>query len=157
MASSSTLAASPQTDLKEILFLFRNFSSQPLEPLKSNPCISEKEQIRLDLIKEQIKPAVSLGNEKKRSATSDRSRVKRTKLDGFDNITVKQESVESEPISIPLIKKETEEEIVQERQIEVEPISLTADEILMAEEGQAAAAMLLEIMSDVEEKYNNSP
>ncbi|XP_025414559.1 uncharacterized protein LOC112686496 isoform X2 [Sipha flava] len=90
----------------------------------------EKEQIRLDLIKEQIKPAVSLGNEKKRSATSDRSRVKRTK---------------------------TEEEIVQERQIEVEPISLTADEILMAEEGQAAAAMLLEIMSDVEEKYNNSP
>ncbi|XP_025408327.1 uncharacterized protein LOC112682075 isoform X3 [Sipha flava] len=49
----------------------------------------EKEQIRLDLMKEQIKPAVSFGNEKKRSATSDRFRVKRTKLDGFDNITVK--------------------------------------------------------------------
>ncbi|XP_025418932.1 uncharacterized protein LOC112689432 [Sipha flava] len=98
--------------------------------IKQKKIEQEKEQIRLDLMKEQIKPAVSLGNEKKRSATSDRSRVKRTK---------------------------TEEEIVQERQIEVEPISLTADEILMAEEGQAAAAMLLEIMSDVEEKYNNSP
>lgn len=191
-------------------------------------------------MKEQIKPAVSLVNEKKRSATSDRPRVKRTKVtkhqsqstqpplqsdvqlpvhsDKFDS--VKQEPVESEPISIPFIKKEVfhetsppppptpppppppisppisspsppsipiidliqeesiktnldaiklepksiitdivkiEEEIVHERQIKVEPISLTADEIRKAEEGQAAAAMLLEQMSDVEEKYNNSP
>lgn len=35
------------------------------------------------------------------------------------------------------------------------PMSLTADEIRKAEEGQAAAAMLLEQMSDIEEKYNS--
>lgn len=224
----------------------------------------EKEQMRFDLIKEQIKPSVS-GNEKKRSAANDRPRVKRTKitkqqtqstqpplkldlqlpmqLDTFDNIPVKEEPVESEPISsecisfskteptgipfikteptsIPVIKKEVfcetsspppsippppppppppispilplpppavpihdliQEESIKtnldaiklepqsiipdivkieeekERQVKIEPISLTADEIRKAEEGQAAAAMLLEQMSDVEEKYNNSP
>jgi len=47
-----------------------------------------------------------------------------------------------------------EEELTLNDPIKLEPISLTADEIRKAEEGQAAAAMLLEQMSDVEEKYN---
>ncbi|XP_050542288.1 nuclear factor related to kappa-B-binding protein isoform X2 [Daktulosphaira vitifoliae] len=38
--------------------------------------------------------------------------------------------------------------------IKIESVNLTADEIRKAEEGQAAAAMLLEQMSDAEEKYN---
>jgi len=174
-----------------------------------------------------------LGTEKKRSAVSDRPRVKRTKttkqqtqqlrppvqldvkpsaqFDKLHNITIKQEPIESEttipyikeeiltnipspppsillpsppvrspPPSIPIpnlieeeliktnlnaIKLENcspinndlvkmEEEIIQDRCIKLEPISLTADEIRKAEEGQAAAAMLLEQMSDIEEKYN---
>jgi len=183
-----------------------------------------------------------LGNEKKRSAVSDRPRVKRTKtikqqtqllqppthLDTkpptvlFDKLhtKIKQEPIESETTSVPYIKEEIlqnepsppppvlppsppvllpsppvqspppsmpipdliedeliktnlnaiklencspinndlvkmEEEIIQERSIKLEPpISLTADEIRKAEEGQAAAAMLLEQMSDIEEKYN---
>jgi len=47
-----------------------------------------------------------------------------------------------------------DEELTLNDPIKLEPISLTADEIRKAEEGQAAAAMLLEQMSDVEEKYN---
>lgn len=47
-----------------------------------------------------------------------------------------------------------EEELTLNDPIKLEPISLTADEIRKAEEGQAAAAMLLEQMSDVDEKYN---
>lgn len=47
-----------------------------------------------------------------------------------------------------------EDKIVQDNYLNVEPISLTADEIRKAEEGQAAAAMLLEQMSDIEQKYN---
>jgi len=177
-----------------------------------------------------------LGNEKKRSAVSDRPRVKRTKimkkqttplqppthldtkpptvqLDKLHNIKIKQEPIESETTSVPYIKEEIlqnkpsppptvlppsppvqssppsmpipdliedeliktnlnaiklencspinndlvkmKEEIIQERTIKLEPpLSLTADEIRKAEEGQAAAAMLLEQMSDIEEKYN---
>lgn len=48
-----------------------------------------------------------------------------------------------------------EEELTLNVPNKMEPISLTADEIRKAEEGQAAAAMLLEQMSDVEEKYNS--
>lgn len=48
-----------------------------------------------------------------------------------------------------------EDKIVKDNYINVEPISLTADEIRKAEEGQAAAAMLLEQMSDIEQKYNS--
>lgn len=46
------------------------------------------------------------------------------------------------------------EDMKQDVPIKEEPVRLTADEIRKAEEGQAAAAMLLEQMSDVEEKYN---
>jgi len=186
---------------------------------------------------------VFLATEKKRSAGSDRPRVKRTKhikqpkkqpihldvkthvdtsnvkVEEFHNSQIKQERAQSEPSNIPYIKEEVEEviqnitppispssplslplppvpsppsiipisnlieeesiktnlnaiklepcspintdllEIKEEIQTEptkMEPIKLTADEIRKAEEGQAAAAMLLEQMSDVEEKYNPS-
>ncbi|XP_060849456.1 uncharacterized protein LOC132928660 [Rhopalosiphum padi] len=56
------------------------------------------------------------------------------------------------PILTDFLKME--EEITLNDAIKLEPISLTAEEIRKAEEGQAAAAMLLEQMSDVEEKYN---
>jgi len=56
------------------------------------------------------------------------------------------------PILTDFLKME--EEITLNNPIKLEPISLTAEEIRKAEEGQAAAAMLLEQMSDVEEKYN---
>jgi hypothetical protein len=56
------------------------------------------------------------------------------------------------PILTDFLKME--EEITLNDSIKLEPISLTAEEIRKAEEGQAAAAMLLEQMSDVEEKYN---
>uniref|UniRef100_A0A2H8TJP8 Nuclear factor related to kappa-B-binding protein n=1 Tax=Melanaphis sacchari TaxID=742174 RepID=A0A2H8TJP8_9HEMI len=56
------------------------------------------------------------------------------------------------PILTDFLKME--EEITLNDPIKLEPISLTAEEIRKAEEGQAAAAMLLEQMSDVEEKYN---
>lgn len=190
----------------------------------------EQEQIRFDFINEYIRPTVSLGVEKKRSAFNDRPRVKRTKsikqqtqslppvqldikppisLDEFDNTSIKQEQFESElsnivyvkeevfsspspsstppvspsiriaspklempdfieeesiktnlnaiqlnsclPIAAGLIKMETN--ILDDITIKMEPISLTADEIRKAEEGQVAA-MLLEQMSNVEQKYN---
>lgn len=53
-----------------------------------------------------------------------------------------------------LLLKIKEENTSTHETIKVEPVSLTADEIRKAEEGQAAAAMLLEQMSDIEEKYN---
>lgn len=56
------------------------------------------------------------------------------------------------PSTMDMIK--IEDEIKLESSVKMEPISLTADEIRKAEEGQAAAAMLLEQMSDVEQKYN---
>lgn len=55
------------------------------------------------------------------------------------------------PITTDLEK--IEKDIVQDIPIKMEPISLTADEIRKAEEGQVAA-MLLEQMSNVEQKYN---
>lgn len=219
--------------------------------------------MRFDLMKKHIKPTVSLKTDKKRSAVSDRPRVKRTKpikqqtksllpipsvqldikpsvnLDELHNIPIKQEQALSEPKSDPYIKEEVfikedvyiKEEIIRDLPLpppcipipspqtppplppipppvcvpipspppsiplpdlaeeesiktnlnaikfeepclsvnadlikikdevidepkNVEPKSLTADEIRKAEEGQAAAAMLLEQMSDVEQKYN---
>lgn len=53
--------------------------------------------------------------------------------------------------------KTKEENALPNVTIKVEPVSLTADEIRKAEEGQAAAAMLLEQMSDIEEKYDPPP
>lgn len=228
------------------------------------------------MIKKHTKPTVSLGNEKKRSAVSDRPRVKRTKsskqqtqtiqppvqldikpvikLEELYDSSIKKEQSQLEPSSISSIKEEMlqnvtlpsrlsspppppplptptpppslpqlstppqtpplpspssppsspspslnsppvtlspihlmppsgtrseliekesvetikfdpcnfsndilkiKEEILQNEPLKIEPISLTADEIRKAEEGQAAAAMLLEQMSDVEEKYNS--
>lgn len=57
------------------------------------------------------------------------------------------------PIDTDLVN--IKEEIMIHRPLKMEPVSLTADEIRKAEEGQAAAAMLLEQMSDVEQKYNS--
>lgn len=192
----------------------------------------DREQIRFDFIKENTKPKVSMGNEKKRSLVNDRPRVKRIKTikqqtqpvqpsiqldvkppmqsDKLQDI-IKQEPIESGNNSIPFIKEEIlenvpspppvpspssplqspptsvpipdlieeeliktnlnaiklencspinndivkmEEEILQDQSIKLEPKCLTADEIRKAEEGQVAAAMLLEQMSDIEEKYN---
>lgn len=194
--------------------------------------------MKFDTIKEHIKPSVSLGTEKKRSAGNDKPRVKRKKpikqqtqkllspveldikdpviIDESNNIQIKQERAQSEPSSIPFIKEEVlqniippsppspqpslplspplrspspvlpipdlieeesiktnlnaiklesctsidmdlakiEKELIQEQPLK-EPMSLTADEIRKAEEGQAAAAMLLEQMSNVEQKYNS--
>uniref|UniRef100_A0A2S2QUV8 Nuclear factor related to kappa-B-binding protein n=1 Tax=Sipha flava TaxID=143950 RepID=A0A2S2QUV8_9HEMI len=87
---TSTLATFPEgIDLSKIALPMSN-PFDPTEDMYREMLLShkrkqkkieqEKEQIRLDLMKEQIKPAVSLGNEKKRSATSDRFRVKRTKV-----------------------------------------------------------------------------
>jgi len=229
----------------------------------------EQEQTRYKLIKEHTKKTVLLGSEKKRSAVSDRPRVKRTKslkqktptiqppvqldvkplikLEEVHNIPIKLEHVKSEsscishikeevlqdvpsplqlsppqspslpsppsslplspspttslpqsqpptqpslssqfspPISSPplpphvpiqeymeqesinaitiepcnfsnaLLLKIKEENTPTHETIKLEPVSLTADEIRKAEEGQAAAAMLLEQMSGIEEKYN---
>lgn len=211
----------------------------------NNFFFKEQEQKQFDLIKERIKPNISLAPEKKRSAASDRPRVKRTKtskqqltqsiqppvnmdvkppvqLSEFQCIPIKQERAKSEPhdilhikeevleeenlppsqlspplsalsppvllpplsssppsISLPEISEEEsiktnldaikletslpidtgivniKEEVMIHRPIKIEPVSLTADEIRKAEEGQAAAAMLLEQMSDVEQKYNS--
>ncbi|XP_050419818.1 LOW QUALITY PROTEIN: uncharacterized protein LOC126832847 [Adelges cooleyi] len=68
-----------------------------------------------------------------------------------DNLsTLKLESCISSIQNRDLVKIEQ----VIENNKPVEAVKLTADEIRKAEEGQAAAAMLLEQMSDVEEKYN---
>lgn len=211
----------------------------------------EHEQIMFDLSKEQIKPTILQGTEKKRSAASERPRVKRTKpikqstqqtqppiqldvkppveLDEVHLNPVKTEQLQPEPSSIPFIKTERpeevplpspsspipsppaslplpssipspisspplppslplpnlieeesivtnlnaiklepcvpnnldlikiEEEIKLEQPQDMEPVSLTADEIRKAEEGQAAAAMLLEQMSDVEQNPPLTP
>lgn len=71
-----------------------------------------------------------------------------------ESIKTNLNAIKLEPcsdIDIDLVKME--KEIIQEQPLK-EPMSLTADEIRKAEEGQAAAAMLLEQMSDVEQKYN---
>lgn len=71
-----------------------------------------------------------------------------------ESIKTNLNAIKLEPCSaIDLDLVKMEKEIIQEQPLK-EPMSLTADEIRKAEEGQAAAAMLLEQMSDVEQKYN---
>lgn len=77
---------------------------------------------------------------------------------GIGSELIEKESVETikfDPCNFSNDILKIKDEILQNEPLKIEPISLTADEIRKAEEGQAAAAMLLEQMSDVEEKYNS--
>lgn len=88
-------------------------------------------------------PSISLSNMAEEESI--KTNLNAIKLDPCTPILTDFLKIEEELTSNVPIKME---------HFKMEPISLTADEIRKAEEGQAAAAMLLEQMSDVEEKYN---
>jgi len=130
----------PTMELDEL----HNISSKQEDRALSEPCSISyaKEEILQNVVSPPLlspsSPSISISNMAEEESI--KTNLNAIKLDPCT------------PILTDFLK--IEEELTLNDPIKLEPISLTADEIRKAEEGQAAAAMLLEQMSDVEEKYN---